>query len=122
MSEKQLSALGLKGDGVHNDGYYYSDPDGYWVDYGSFYSGKAAKYETTKKERGSDEVKNVVNEIASSTVNKKSGIKFDNLHAITWDTLSWSPNSSGSYSWHLNGEVRLCKINFDLNGGKHVFA
>ena len=123
LSEKQLSALGLKGNGVHNDGYYYIDEHGFWVDYGSFSSKHVASYNQTTQLRDSTGVQNVVEEIAPSTgtaektVTKKSGITFDNLHAITWDTLSWSPNSSGGDSWHLNGEVRLCEITFDLNYG-----
>ena len=117
LSETQLSALGLNGNGTSKNGYYDIDKYGYWVDYASFSSKHVVSYNKTTQKRGSDEVKNVVNEIASSTVTKKSGITFDNLHAITWDTLSWSPNSSGSDSWHLNGEVRLCEITFDLNYG-----
>ena len=121
MTGAQLKALGLKGDRTSNNGYYYSDPDGYWVDYGSFTSTHVANYEKITQLRDSDNVRNVVNEIApstgdvSATVTTKSGITFTNLNAITWDTLSWSDNSSSSASWHLNGEVRLCKIKFDLN-------
>ena len=123
LSETQLSALGLKGDGTSNNGYYYIDKYGYWVDYGSFSSKHVASYNQTTQLRDSTGVQNVVEEIAPSTgtaektVTKKSGITFDNLHAITWDTLSWSPNSSGGDSWHFNGEVRLCEITFDLNYG-----
>ena len=107
----QLKALGLAA-------YYYQDTYGYWVDYGSFSSENAATYNHEKQERNSNGVKAVVAEIASDNVAKKDGITMalptDSNAALTWDTLSWSDNG-GSYSWHLNGELHVCKVHLDLN-------
>ena len=107
----QLSALGLAA-------YYNYDTYGYWVDYGSFSSEKAATYSHEKQDRNSDGVKAVIDEITSDNVTKKGSITMalptDNANALTWDTLSWSDNG-GSYSWHLNGELHVCKVHLDLN-------
>ncbi|MDO4353157.1 MAG: InlB B-repeat-containing protein, partial [Clostridia bacterium] len=107
VPDEQLEALGIK--------YYYS----YWVDFGSYMSVKTKAY---KDENGTDTtgrydetVKAIVNETKAAAIDKKSGIKFNRLDAVTWDTLSWSQNSSGGNTWHLNGEIPLCKVKFDLN-------
>ena len=107
VPDEQLEALGIK--------YYYS----YWVDFGSYMSVKTKAY---KDENGTDTtgrydktVKAIVNETKAAAIDKKSGIKFNRLDAVTWDTLSWSQNRSGPNTWHLNGEIPLCKVNFDLN-------
>lgn len=107
LSKTQLAALGLTD-------YYWE----HWVNYGSFQSAYAATIlDHEKQNRDSDGVKAVIDEINSDKITKKEGITFSSLDKVTWDTLSWSQNSSGPNTWHLNGEVRLCKIEFDLNGG-----
>ena len=104
----KLAALGIK--------YYYTDRnEGYWVDFGSYMSVKAYGYSETTKARGSDETNAVVNETKAAAIDKNTGIIFDRLDALTWDTLSWSQNKGGSKTWHLNGEIPLCKVKFDLN-------
>ena len=107
LSKTQLAALGLTD-------YYWE----HWVNYGSFQSAYAATISDHEKQnRDSDGVKAVIDEINSDKITKKEGITFSSLDKVTWDTLSWSQNSSGPNTWHLNGEVRLCKIEFNLNGG-----
>ena len=108
VPDDQLAALGIK--------YYYTDSsEGYWVDFGSYMSVKAYGYSETTKARGSDETNAVVNETKAAAIDKNTGIIFDRLDALTWDTLSWSQNKDGSKTWHLNGEIPLCKVKFDLN-------
>ena len=108
VPDDQLAALGIK--------YYYTDSsEGYWVDFGSYMSVKAYGYLETTKARGSDETNAVVNETKAAAIDKNTGIIFDRLDALTWDTLSWSQNKGGSKTWHLNGEIPLCKVKFDLN-------
>ena len=108
VPDDQLAALGIK--------YYYTDSsEGYWVDFGSYMSVKAYGYSETTKARGSDETNAVVNETKAAAIDKNTGIIFDRLDALTWDTLSWSQNKGGSKTWHLNGEIPLCKVKFDLN-------
>ncbi len=108
VPDDQLAALGIK--------YYYTDRnEGYWVDFGSYMSVKAYGYLETTKDRGSDETNAVVNETKAAAIDKNTDIKFDRLDALTWDTLSWSQNKDGSKTWHLNGEIPLCKVKFDLN-------
>ena len=115
LTKAQLNTLGLVNSDAHDNGYNYTDTDGYWVSYGSFPSAKAATYNHETQERGSEGVTDVTNEMTSSTITKKAGIAFNSLDKVTWDTLSWSDDGN-SKSWHLNGEVRLCKIEFNLNG------
>lgn len=117
LTPAQLDELGLVSSDARNDGYSDSDEYGYWVSYGTFPSAKAATYNHVTQERGSEGVTAVTNEMASSTVTKKEYITFNGLDKVTWDTLSWSQNSSGPNTWHLNGEVRLCKISFSMMGG-----
>lgn len=108
VPDDQLAALGIK--------YYYTDSsEGYWVDFGSYMSVKAYGYSETTKDRGSYETNAVVNETKAAAIDKNTGIIFDRLDALTWDTLSWSQNKGGSKTWHLNGEIPLCKVKFDLN-------
>ena len=108
VPDDQLAALGIK--------YYYTNEnEGYWVDFGSYMSVKAYGYSETTKDRGSDETNAVVNETKAAAIDKNTGIIFDRLDALTWDTLSWSQNKGGSKTWHLNGEIPLCKVKFDLN-------
>ena len=108
VPDDQLAVLGIK--------YYYTDRnEGYWVDFGSYMSVKAYGYSETTKARGSDETNAVVNETKAAAIDKNTGIIFDRLDALTWDTLSWSQNKGGSKTWHLNGEIPLCKVKFDLN-------
>ncbi len=107
---EQLQAMGLVD-------YYYSDTDGYWIDYGSFESATAASCSGTQN-RDSEKVKAVVNELQSAIIAKKTGINLDLPTAdgaLTWDTLSWSQNSSRGSTWHLNGELHFYKAKFDLN-------
>ena len=116
LTREQLNTLGLVNLDAQDDVYNNNDPDGHWVSYGTFPSVKAATYEHKKQNRDSDGVKAVINEINPDNITKKDGITFNSLDKVTWDTLSWSNGKSG-WSWHLNGEVRLCKIEFNLNGG-----
>lgn len=110
LSETQLDALGLTD-------YSSNDDWGYWVNYGSFQSAYVAAIpDHQTQNRNSDGVRAVIKDMNSGTIIKKTGINFNSLDKVTWDTLSWSNGKSG-WSWHLNGEVRLCKIVFDLNGG-----
>ncbi len=107
VPDDQLEALGIK--------YYYS----YWVDFGSYMSVKTEAYKnvngTVTTGRYDETVKAIVNETKAAAINKKSGITFNRLDAVTWDTLSWSQNTSGGNTWHLNGEIPLCKVKFYLN-------
>ena len=107
VPDDQLEALGIK--------YYYS----YWVDFGSYMSVKTKAYKdangTSTTERYDETVKAIVNETKAAAIDKKTGITFDRLDAVTWDTLSWSQNETGPDTWHLNGEIPLCKVKFDLN-------
>ena len=108
VPDDQLAALGIK--------YYYTNEnEGYWVDFGSYMSVKAYGYLETTKARDSAETNAVVNETKAAAIDKNTGIIFDRLDALTWDTLSWSQNKGGSKTWHLNGEIPLCKVKFDLN-------
>ena len=112
VPDDQLAALGIK--------YYYTDSsEGYWVDFGSYMSVKAKAYRdskgTTTTGRDDATVKAIVNETKAAAIDKNTGIIFDRLDALTWDTLSWSQNKGGSKTWHLNGEIPLCKVKFDLN-------
>ncbi len=92
--------------------YYYSN----WVDYGTFASAKAASFDETQKiTYDGEDVAAVIAEMNASTITKKSGVDFSNLDKVVWDTLSWSQNSSGPNSWHLNGAIVLCKVKFNLN-------
>lgn len=116
LTNAQLNTLRLVSSDARADGYKYNDDFGYWVSYGSFPSVKAATYKHQKQDRDSAGVRAVIDEINSDKITKKEGITFSSLDKVTWDTLSWSNGKSG-WSWHLNGEVRLCKIEFDLNGG-----
>lgn len=116
LTLEQLDELGLVSSDARNDGYSDSDKYGYWVSYGTFPSAKAATYNHVTQERGSEGVTAVTNEMASSTVTKKEKITFNGLDKVTWDTLSWSPEGS-KYAWHLNGEIRLCKISFSMMSG-----
>ena len=95
--------------------YDNEDEYGNWVDFGSYMSVKAYGYSKKNHARGSDETNAVVNETKAAAIDKNTGIIFDRLDALTWDTLSWSQNKSGSNTWHLNGEIPLCKVKFDLN-------
>ena len=106
--DNQLSSLGIS----H---YYYDDTYGHWVDYGIFESAKAATYDKAQNAHKGEEVEAVIAEMNTSAIQKTSGITFSNLDAVVWDTLSWSRNASSSNSWHLNGAIPLCKMNFDLN-------
>ena len=117
LTLEQLDELGLVSSDARADGYSDSDKYGYWVNYGTFPSAKAATYNHVTQGRGSKGVTEVTNEMTSSTITKKDGITFSSLDKVTWDTLSWSQNSSGPNTWHLNGEVRLCKISFSMMGG-----
>ena len=103
----QLKDLGIN--------YYDDDGYGYWVDFGSYMSVKAYGYSKINHARGSNETNAVVNETKAAAIDKNAGITFDRLDALTWDTLSWSQNKDGSKTWHLNGEIPLCKVKFDLN-------
>ena len=116
MTKAQLNTLGLVSSDARTDGYKDNDDSGYWVSYGSFPSVKAATYNHQNQDRDSAGVRAVIDEINSDKITKKEGITFSSLDKVTWDTLSWSDGKSG-WSWHLNGEVRLCKIEFNLNGG-----
>ena len=124
IPKNQLQAMGLVNSSNNSyNGYYYKDGYGNWIDYGYFISANAAAYSGTQN-RGSDEVKAVVNEMKSKGLTKKGGISFDILTSntispgVTWDTLSPRPNGDTSSSpWHLNGELRVCTVTFDLNGG-----
>ena len=109
IPEEQLNAMGLA---------RYSNTDfwGNWIDYGRFDSKKAAEYSGTQN-RGSEEVKAVVSELSSGSVRKTGGISADlSSLNVTWDTLSWS-NSLSGFSWHLNGELRICTVTFQRNDG-----
>lgn len=110
IPEDQLNAMGLAK-------YYYTDFWGNWIDYGRFDSERAAEYSGTQS-RGSEEVNAVVSELSSGSVRKTDGIRkeLSSLN-VTWDTLSWSNNSAGGRSWHLNGELRICTITFQRNDG-----
>ena len=92
--------------------YYWEN----WVDYGTFESAKAASFDETKniKYYGED-VKAVIAEMNASTITKKSGVGFSDLNKVVWDNLSWSENADNTSSWHLNGAIPLCRVNFDLN-------
>ena len=107
---EQLQAMGLVD-------YYYNDNCGHWIDYGSFESATAASCSGTQN-RGSENVKAVVNELQSAAITKNANISL-NLPtadgALTWDTLSWSQNSGRGSTWHLNGELHFYKAKFDLN-------
>lgn len=107
---EQLVAMGLVN-------YYDSDTYGYWIDYGSFESAAAASCSETQ-DRGSEKVEAVVNELKSATITKNANISLNlptATGALTWDTLSWSQNSSSANSWHLNGELHMCKVTLNLN-------
>ena len=93
--------------------YNNEDEYGNWIDFGSYMSVKAYGYSETTHARGSNETNAVVNETKAAAIDKKTGITFDRLDALTWDTLSWSQNTRSP--WHLNGEIPLCKVKFDLN-------
>ena len=95
------------------NGYDNEDEYGNWIDFGSYMSVKAYGYSETTKARGSNETNAVVNETKAAAIDKNTGITFDRLDALTWDTLSWSQNTRSP--WHLNGEIPLCKVKFDLN-------
>ena len=105
---EQLNKLGLGTSYCNRDSY------GDWVAYGSFESANAETYNHQPQDRDSDGVKAVIDEMKQSTVTINSGITFSNLDALTWDTLSWSDDGR-TYSWHLNGAIVLCKVDFDLN-------
>lgn len=107
---EQLQAMGLVD-------YYDSDNYGHWIAYGSFESATAASCSGTQN-RDSEKVKAVVNELQSATITKNANISLNlptATGALTWDTLSWSQNSSSANSWHLNGELHFYKAKFDLN-------
>lgn len=109
IPEDQLNAMGLAR-------YYDKDFWGNWIDYGRFDSEKAAGYSGTQS-RGSEEVNAVVSELSSGSVRKTGGISADlSSLNVTWDTLSWSDSTSG-FSWHLNGELRICTITLQRNDG-----
>ena len=112
VPDDQQAALGIE--------YYYEKSDeGYWVDFGSFRSVKAKEYRdvygTNTTGRNDHTVQAVVDEAKSSVIDKKDGITFDRLDAVTWDTMSKSNKPSDGTIWHLNGEIPLCKVKFDLN-------